>query len=622
MRQAPTYGITRTGTPNLVWLRCSFEERERAKAIHGFRWNNDEKVWQWPIRNRDDEIRVVGALRRAFPNLQFDHAEIEIPPLPEPGPPLSSLVTPDLEYSWRRMPFLHQKEVVSALRLRDRVCVFYDMGTGKTQAAIEAACDALDRGDVQRIYIVCPAGLRGTWRREIRACAWVGSDSIAIVRGNPPKDHPDHLRACDDITYRKRMFERMATWTVLHYEAAVLEQDLLHEYCRDQFLIADEAHSLKNPRALRSQAVLNCKPLKAIMQTGTPVINSPVDAYTLADFCAPGLLGRSLYDFKDRYVITRLIKVDIVKNGRRVGKREVEVEQGYRNLEDVRRRLDAIGLRRRKHECLDLPPKIREGIYCEMTPKQQRAYQRATGSVADEVDRIIDEAGSYERANKSLILGQLVRLQQVASGFFPDPDNPTLLHWFDSDPKDEGSKFAAADEIVEEAVAGGRKVVIFSRFIPMVHRLHQRYLGRPDGQEAAVFLTGEVEMDEREERIRRFTEDPVCTVFVSGLDVGAFGLNLQVASVVIFFDRWWSPATNDQAEDRCHRSGQDETVNVYNLIAEGSIDEHVERVLERKREIIASAVGDQDDPDGLRRETLTRDMLQSILDYGKEQRGA
>ena len=185
-------------------------------------------------------------------------------------------------------------------------------------------------------------------------------------------------------------------------------------------ILVHNCHWLANPRAARTQAVLAWDPKKAIYQTGTPVVNGPTDAFCVAHKCAPGLLGRSLNDFRDRFVVSRAIKV----NGRRV-----EIDVGYRHLDDVRRRLLSIGPRRTKADCLDLPPKIRHKLTCDLGRLQAHAYSDVLGIVAEELREAAKEHGGWRKIPKPTILGQLVRLQQVADGFWPDPDNPNLMHW-------------------------------------------------------------------------------------------------------------------------------------------------------------------------------------------------
>ena len=580
-KQPVTYGMSRRQTPPVLWLRCSYGDRQVAKRLGG-RWNPDEKVWEWQLTTPDTERVVLAGINQSFAGAQHSQRELTRPPLPECAEPLSAMLHDAALYAWPslREPYDHQREVVQASMVRDRLLVMYEMGTGKTQAAIEAACVAMDDGDVQRVYIVCPTSVRTVWAKEIGTCAWVRGNDIAMVRGNPPTGHPDRKKGMKDAEYRRWQEDRLATWTVMHYAAARIDAGRLAPHITGQFLIIDEAHALRNPQAQRTKAIYSWNPARAIVQTGTPVVNTPADIWTGCDFCEKGLLGTSMYDFRKRFVRSKRVppKVDPVTG--KVVRPAFDIDVGYNDIDEIRTRLASVGIRRTKEECLDLPEKVRQDRTCEMSPDQKRAYDGVRADAAGRVREMIADAGGLEQVNRGALLGQLVRLQQVADGFIPDADHEGVHLWFD-----DCGKFEALDEIVHDAMESGRKIVLWGRFVPLVRKLAERY-----AEQGAVYISGEVGFDERDARINRFCDDPDCRVFVSIVHVGSLGLNLQVANLVVFVDRWWSPAIVSQAEDRCHRSGQHSVVDVINLVTENSIDEHVGDVLEGKREVARDVV--------------------------------
>ena len=592
----PSYGVSHAADNPLVWFRCDFTDKDKAKSVAGARWQPDAKYWCWSLSRRGDETRIIGALRAVFPNMvQATGAAVPVTtnaPLPPVGPPLSELVDGSIEYPWRRVPYAHQREAVSASCHRNRFMVLFEQGLGKTQAAVEAACVALENGSVQRVYMVCPTSLRRTWAEEIAACAWIAPDDIGIVRGNPPVGHPQHLRGVSDQEYRKRIIQRMHTWTALHYEAATLETDILAPLVRDQFLVVDECHALKSPTAKRSKAIFSWNPKRAILQTGTPVVNSPSDIFNAAQFCEPGILGRSLHSFRDRYVVTKPIRV--------AGGRTVEKEVGYRNLDECQTRLLSIGIRRLKSDCLSLPPKIRHREYCEMSSQQFAAYARMCGMVADELRLQMEQHDG--KLPRSVVLSQMVRLQQVTDGYYPDPEHPGRFVWIN-----DAAKFIAADDLVADAVASGRKMLLWTRFVPMAECLAKRYAAH-----GARVMHGEMGMDDRDASETAFKHDPECKILVLTIGVGGLGLNLQVANCETFFDRWWSPAQNFQCEDRCHRSGQRNQVDIHILLAENTIDEHVDQILRKKEAVADQMTGDEsgaEDEEALFDEALLAALL-------------
>jgi len=227
---------------------------------------------------------------------------------------------------------------------------------------------------------------------------------------------------------------------------------------------------------------------------------------------------------------------------------------GYADLDDLRRRVALVSLRRTKAECLDLPPRVRQSRDCPMAPAQWSVYETARDEGRLLLRRY--ERGEVdEREFRVSAEALLTRLCQVGDGYASP--RAGLAGWFP-----EHGKVAVLDDLLEEVVGQGRKAVLWTRFRPPVEALAERYAAH-----GAVFIHGGVGADDRQAALERFAGEEACRVFVGQVDAAGLGVNLQAGSCVVFYDLPWTPAIFSQALDRCHRIGQTRTVDVVDLQA-------------------------------------------------------
>ncbi len=575
------YGFVRTASPPRLWLRCPYSRRGDAKRVGGYSWDAEEKVWWWSLRD-GLEAEIERQLLALFPDAVLERLveekSIELPP------PLIDGLEP-ADYVWRREPYDHQRVTVAATRERARLLVFDEMGLGKTQGAIDAACQAMEAGDVERCIVICPTSLRQTWVREIGLCAMVDPEDVAVVRHNPSKASGHRIPGMSDRDYRLHQIDRRARWTVVHYPVVRLHVAELADLVVGQFLVCDEAQKVKTPSAQVTRAVLSFEPARAIFQTGTPIETSPADVWTSAHFCAPELVG-TYNTFRRRYVRELDIPVEVVskRTGHKFTK-TVTKAIGARNLDELRGLLAAIGLRRRKADVLDLPPKVRQERHCEMSPKQRKAYVEMVGELRVWLETTAAQRellGGDMKVEASNMGVRILRLCQISDGYL-SPE-PNIVQWLPNP-----GKLAALDDIVEEVVGDGRKLTIWSRFVAPVREIERRY-----AHHGSVRISGEILYDQRVEAERRFTEDDDCRVFVGQFHTAALGLNLQAASCAVLYDLWWNPAVNEQAVDRAHRIGQELPLDVVTLISEGTVDEQILAKLAERRQWAAAVTGDDE----------------------------
>jgi SNF2 family DNA or RNA helicase len=301
-------------------------------------------------------------------------------------------------------------------------------------------------------------------------------------------------------------------------------------------VILDEAQKIKNADADISRL---CKRLRRTRQwalTGTPLENSPDDLLSILDFVDP------------------------------TGRRE---RRGPLSAAELRLHLARVQLRRRKAEVLDqLPPKIVSRVTLQLAPRQRETYDRVERAGVVE----LREQGTAARVEHVLDLIQ--RLKAICN-ICPESG--------------ESSKLADLRERIETLAGEGHRALIFSQFTneSFGARAIAARLGRP-----ALVYSGDLSPTRREEILRRFREDQDYVALTLSLRAGGQGLNLQEASYVFHFDRWWNPAVEQQAEARSHRLGQEQPVHVYSYTCAGTIEERIERVLAAKRNLFDTLVDD------------------------------
>jgi SNF2 family DNA or RNA helicase len=313
-----------------------------------------------------------------------------------------------------------------------------------------------------------------------------------------------------------------------------------------QMLVLDESQYIKNPESQSYQAVRQLTSAHKLTLTGTPVENSLEDLWAQFNFINEGLLG-SFTSFKKRFI------QQIVKE------KDLKQEQRLKEL------IHPFLLRRTKEEVApELPPLMQEIIYCDLTESQQTAYQTEQNRIRN----VFLEAKEHpEQKNNFIALEGLNKLRQLAN-------HPKLiLPEYDGD----AGKFEQILLSFESLQAGRHKVLVFSSYVRHLRLLADKF--DEEGWHYAM-LTGQTQ--NREEEIRRFTDDDRIHCFFISLKAGGVGLNLTAADYVFIIDPWWNPAAEMQALSRAHRIGQDKPVIAYRFISTGTVEEKILRLQESK----------------------------------------
>jgi len=446
----------------------------------------------------------------------------------------------------------YQEDGVLHLTFGRRAMLADDMGLGKTVQAIAAAALLKQLRDIQHVLIVCPASLKHQWAREIRRFT---SLSVQVIEGNPIQ--------------RRDLYRDLQFFNVINYELVRFDEE---EITRREFdlVILDEAQRIKNWRTKTADKVKRLRSPYAFVLTGTPLENRLDELYSIFQFIDPTILG-PLWRFNQRYYETER---------RPSGSYKV---LGYKGLDELRRRISPYVMRRvRENVLLDLPERIDSNFFVEMTDPQWTAYYEYEHRVA----RLMAQARRRPLTPEQhqILLGCLVKMRLIC--------NALALHDPEIKPEDcekTAPKLRELREILDEEVASnGHKAILFSQWTRMLNltepALEKLNLGW-------VKLTGDVPTRKRGALIEQFFKDPQCKVFLS-TDAGGVGLNLQAASMVVNLDLPWNPAVLAQRIARAHRHGQLHTVNVVNLIAEGTIEERMLDTLAAKRAIFDAALNE------------------------------
>jgi len=418
-----------------------------------------------------------------------------------------------------------------------------DMGLGKTVQAIALLLWLKSKNknkDRVRHLVVAPTSVVPNWFKEIEKFA--PSLSAMLWHGPDRHSHADEIADHD----------------ILITSYALMRRD--EEFLSDQdfyYVILDEAQHIKNPHSATAKAVKKLKSERRLALTGTPIENRLSEIWSIFDFAAPGMLG-DLGRFEEKFARP--------------------IDRGDESAaEKLRAAIHRFVLRRNKIDVAkDLPPKIEQDIVVPLAEGQSKLYQQILKQVRDSVMNDVEKQGVAKAQIQ--ILAALTRLRQVAC-------DPRLMK-IEGEFEDEMSgKLAALREIMQEAVAGGHRVLIFSQFVEMLKLI--RALLDEEGIEYE-YLTGST--TNRMERVEHFNDDESVSAFLISLKAGGTGLNLVGADTVIHFDPWWNPAVEDQATDRAHRIGQTRTVSVYRLIARGTVEEKILQLSAKKRALVSNVL--------------------------------
>ena len=415
---------------------------------------------------------------------------------------------------------------------------FSEMGVGKTPEAIQT----IEDGGYLVPLIVCPNSLRLEWKRQIGE--WVGDDMTAI-------SHPDSYKKLDALVYS--FVKKWKKYRIINYETFRTPRflELLTQMPFD-IIVFDEIHKLRNPKTKQVKGVwefLNALPnARIIGLSGSPIMNYPNDLYVPLSCVDPEKFPRDMQAY--RLFMYRYCYWTDGQYGAYI--------QGTRNMGELKERTAPYVIRRTKKEVLPfLPEKTYTRTLLEMKDDQRKLYEEMENHL-----RVLLDTG--EPLYSTNVLSTLTRLRQI-----------------NLDPKIVGISASSAktEYILDVVDSTDEKLVIFSCFEKYIYWL--QLLFEKQGKKVAV-VSGEVPPDKRLERVKQFQEDDSVQLFLGTIHTAGEGLTLTSAASGILADRWWNHPVNQQAEDRLHRIGQKNKVQIMIPLCADSVDESLDLILERK----------------------------------------
>jgi len=424
-------------------------------------------------------------------------------------------------------------------------CLADDMGLGKTVQAITMMLDwRKQRQSKTAILIVCPVSVLGNWRREVHRFG----PSLDVVL------HHGKGRAATAEEFRAVIEKHDIVLT--SYNLLQRDEEIMRDITFDG-VVLDEAQNIKNPTTRQSQVARQLKGYFRLALTGTPLENRPLDLWSIMDFLNEGLLG-------SRTQFTQTLEHPIVK----------QRQKG--SMSALARLVRPFVLRRLKTDpeiVADLPEKSEQIVAATLSREQAILYESVVRKGLQEVEKA---AEGIQR--RGAILTTLLRLKQVCN-------HPAHYLMDGSTLPSRSGKLDLLSEMVEEALDEGDRCLVFTQFKEMGSLL-KTHLETLHGH-GVLFLHGGVPQKERDQMVTDFQQSRPDgpRIFVLSLKAGGTGLNLTAANRVFHYDRWWNPAVEDQATDRAFRIGQQRNVFVHKFVCTGTLEERIQQMLERKREV-------------------------------------
>jgi SNF2 family DNA or RNA helicase len=435
-------------------------------------------------------------------------------------PPLENLFTSkqvDLPFQ----PYPYQIKGIAFLMPRHAALLADEMGLGKTAQVIVALRLLFNSGLIRRALVVCPKPIVVNWTRELQT--WAEGLPFEVIGG-------------DTQTRRTQWFGSRCPVKLINYELLTRDAEFVADpSVHFDVVVLDEAQRIKNHESKTAQVVLSISRDRSWAMTGTPIENRVEDLVNIFAFVDPG---------------------------------RVPADTPPKLLQDLTR--DSILRRVKEDVATDMPPKVVQDVFLELTPAQRAAYDRA------ENEGVIQLNALGETISVQHVFELVMRLKQICN-FDPVTGESAKLEQLVAD--------------VQEVADNDRKAIIFSQWVQPLE-----VLARALAPYGPMLYHGKVPHREREPILARFKADRSKHVLLMSYGTGSVGLNLQFTNYVFLFDRWWNPAVEDQAINRAHRLGQKETVFVKRFVSQNTIEGRIAEVLEKKRQLFEEMIGQNGPP--------------------------
>ena len=452
------------------------------------------------------------------------------------------------DYDFKTKPFEHQRKAFYMSRDKKAFALLMEQGTGKTKVIIDNAAYLYAKGEITSLVVIAPNGVHRNWLKEIdiHMPEWCIRKSFYYSSGMNKKRIEEYdavLGSSECLKIFTFNVEAFTSPKAIYYMQKILVSN-------KTMLVVDESSRIKRPGAKRTKIITKFgkqADYKRIM-TGTPVTKGPEDVYSQFKFLDPQVLGYdSFYSFRARYCV--------------MGGFENKQIISYQNVDELTRNIEGHSFRVLKKDCLDLPDKIYQRHYVEMTAKQKKLYQTMKKSFVAELEGNMIEAPEA--------ITRLLRLQQILCGWFPSEEGLSQID-------DKNPRIEALKEILSDIDS---KVIIWARFKADLRAI-ERALG-----DLAVSYHGDVTTDARELAVDRFQNDPSIRYFIGQPQSGGIGLTLTAADYAIYYSNSFDLEQRMQSEDRCHRIGTKNNVTYIDIETRKSVDSKIIKALREKKNL-------------------------------------
>jgi len=532
---------------SVFYCQSTYQERFIPKDA-GFRWDKDKKRWWTSNIDKAIELReyadkeTIDIINQKLEekNKQIDlsratNIDIDIP-VPE-----------GLSY------FNFQKAGINYISDKDNVLLADSMGLGKSIQIVGLINFIEQKSQLSKILIVCPSSVKINWKRELNK--WlVNKRKIIVIRNKEVNQDADIYVVNYDILGKRKRPKKD-------------EKIEKHSWLQDiewDMLVVDEAHMIKNPKAIRTKYIQKLKCKRRFYLTGTPIVNNPKELFTLLQHLD---FKMKWYEFMNTFCVKKQIWAGKARG-------LITIYEDAQNLDKLNKELrSSIMLRRLKKDVLkDLPPKTRQIIVFD-SDDYQDVIQNESDALQNEQ---IEEYESKALANE-ILNQQIYDLKGVNVDFELISE---IRH------KSALAKLPECITHIKNVLENENKVVVFAHHRDVIKELHENF-------DNSVILIGGQSEEEKQRSIDNFQNDPNVNLFIGSIKAAGVGITLTAANTCIFVELGWTPAEMEQAEDRLYRIGQENPVLVQHLVIDNTLDANIAKTLVYKQDIIDRALDDK-----------------------------
>jgi len=472
--------------------------------------------------------------------------------------------------NFKTKPFVHQLQALGCSWDKTNFAYFMEMGTGKSKVLIDNIAMLYDAGKINAAVVIAPKGVYRNWERleipahlpdhiKTRITTWVAPSS----RTKQDKKDIDKLsETFDGLDIFLMNVEALSSKPAAEF----LERYLLST---NSLVAVDESTTIKTQSAGRTKNIVKVGKLAKYRRilTGSPVTKNPMDLYSQCAFLDEDLLGFSSYwAYKSRYAIE-------VK--RHSSTHSFPHIVGFRNLDELSRKLAFFSFRVLKEDCLDLPSKVYSPRHVELTKEQEKAY--------NDLETFAITQLNNNTLSVTNTMTMLLRLHQITCGYLPTDNGqpPVPL------------KNNRMDELLNVLEETEGKVIIWANYRYSIFDI-EKNLKKKFGEDSVVTYFGDTKDQDRQEIVKSF-QDPKSPVrfFVANQQTGGYGLTLTAAHTVVYYSNNYDLEKRIQSEDRAHRIGQKNNVTYIDIICENTVDDNIVGSLRNKIDLASQSLGEK-----------------------------